>query len=168
MFLSIPGAFLLVLSQQTSTPPPATTTSNQAQPPSAEVPAVKFENVPDASVNWALEELRKGELVLDAVALESMIAASFTLIEGNSRVSGAFAFLEPIRRMRERGGVVRELRFEMVNVRVYGGSAVVTYRYRKSWKDQGSIHRQEGWASDVFERQDGGAWILVLRHRAQL
>jgi hypothetical protein len=129
---------------------------------------MRSDSVPDATVNMTLEELRKGELVLDASTLDAMIAASFTIIEDDSRVSGAFAFLEPIRRMRERGAVVRELRFDMVNVRVFGGSAVATYRYRKTWKDQGNVHHQEGWASDVFEHRDDGAWILVLRHRAQL
>ena len=113
----------------------------------------------------SLEELRKGELFLDAGALEQGLAASFTLIEGASRVSGSFAYLEPIRRLREQGCQVKELRFEQILVRVYGGSAVATYRYAKSWIEAGARHREQGWSSDVFELREDGAWLLVLRHR---
>lgn len=113
----------------------------------------------------ALEELRKGELFLDAAALERGMAASFTVIEDASRVSGSFAYLEPIRRLRERGVEVKELRFEQILVRVYGGSAVATYRYAKTWLEGGVRHREQGWSSDVFELRDDGAWLLILRHR---
>jgi hypothetical protein len=121
----------------------------------------------EAFVMSTLEELRKGELFLDAGALDQGLAASFTIIEDGSRVSGSFAYLEPIRRLRERGGQVKELRFEQTLVRVYGGSAVATYRYTKSWNEAGVRHREQGWSSDVFELRDDGAWLLVLRHRAK-
>jgi hypothetical protein len=122
---------------------------------------------PEVAVSSALEELRKGELLLDADSLADRLAASFTVIEGGYRVSGSFAYLEPIRRLRERGGQVKELRFEQVVVRVYGASAIASYRYVKSWKDAGTAHREEGWSSDVFELRDDGAWIIVHRHRGK-
>ncbi|MBZ5588681.1 MAG: nuclear transport factor 2 family protein [Acidobacteriia bacterium] len=122
---------------------------------------------PEAVVMSTLEELRKGELFLDASALEQSLAASFTLIEEGSRISGSFAYLEPIRRLRERGGEVKELRFDQTLVRVYGGSAVATYRYTKSWNEAGVRHREQGWSSDVFELRDDGAWLLILRHRGR-
>jgi hypothetical protein len=115
----------------------------------------------EAMVMSTLEDLRKGELFLDASALEQGLAASFTLIEGGSRISGSFAYLEPIRRLRERGGEVKELRFEQTL------SAVATYRYTKSWNETGVHHREQGWSSDVFELRDDGAWLLVLRHRGK-
>jgi hypothetical protein len=121
----------------------------------------------EAVVMSTLEELRKGELFLDASALEHALAASFTLIEEGSRISGSFAYLEPIRRLRERGGEVKELRFEQTLVRVYGGSAVATYRYTKSWNEAGVHHREQGWSSDVFELREDGVWLLVLRHRGR-
>jgi Domain of unknown function (DUF4440) len=120
---------------------------------------------PDAAVSATLEELRKGELFLNVETLEGGLAASFTIISGGYRVSGSFAYLEPIRRLRERGGQVTELRFEELGVRVYGASAVASYRYVKSWKDSGVRHSERGWCSDVFELRDDGAWILVHRHR---
>ncbi len=123
--------------------------------------------VPEAAVAATLEDLRKGELFLDAGALEPIVAASFTVIEGGDRLSGSFAFLEPIRRMRERGGEVKELRFEQTLVQVFGASAVATYRFVKVWRDGGVRHRAQGWSSDVFELRDDGAWILVHRHRGR-
>jgi hypothetical protein len=122
---------------------------------------------PEVAVSATLEELRKGELLLDADTLDGHLAASFTLIEGDRRVSGSFAYLESLRRLRERGAQVRELRFEQVVVRVYGASAIGSYRYVKSWKDAGARHTEEGWSSDVFELRDDGAWILVHRHRGK-
>jgi len=122
---------------------------------------------PEAVVSATLQELRKGELFLDVDTLADRIAASFTVIEGGYRVSGSFAYLEPIRRLRERGGQVKELRFEQVVVRVYGASAIASYRYVKSWKDSGVRHTEEGWSSDVFELRDDGAWILVHRQRGK-
>ena len=120
---------------------------------------------PEAAVSATLEELRKGELFLDVDTLADHIAASFTLVEGGYRISGSFAYLEPLRRLRERGGQVVELRLEQLGVRVYGASAIASYRYVKSWKDAGVRHTERGWASDVFELRDDGAWILVHRHR---
>jgi predicted DCC family thiol-disulfide oxidoreductase YuxK len=122
---------------------------------------------PEVAVSAALEELRKGELLLDADTLADHLAASFTLIEGGRRVSGSFAYLESLRRLRERGAQVKELRFEQVVVRAYGASAIASYRYVKTWKDSGVRHTEEGWSSDVFELRDDGAWILVHRHRGK-
>ena len=122
---------------------------------------------PDAAVSGVLEELRKGELVLDADALSPYLAASFTMVESGGRVSGSFAYLEPIRRLRERGAEVKELRFEQSLIRVYGASAVATYHYRKTWTEAGARHHEEGWSSDVFELRDDGAWILIHRHRGR-
>jgi hypothetical protein len=122
---------------------------------------------PEAAVSATLEELRKGELFLDVDTLAKNIAASFTLIDGGFRGSGSFAYLEPFRRLRERGGQVGELRFEQLGVRVYGASAIASYRYVKSWKDAGVRHTERGWSSDVFEFRDDGAWILVHRHRCR-
>jgi ketosteroid isomerase-like protein len=122
---------------------------------------------PEAAVSGALEELRKGELFLDADALADYVAASFTVIDEGARISGSFAYLEPIRRMRERGAKVTELRFEEVAVRVYGASAVASYRFTKAWQDRGVRHRQQGWSSDVFELRDDGRWIMVHRHRSR-
>ncbi|HVN75187.1 MAG TPA: nuclear transport factor 2 family protein [Thermoanaerobaculaceae bacterium] len=114
-----------------------------------------------------LEELRKGEMFLDASALEPNLAASFTVIEEGARVAGSFAYLEPIRRLRERGGRVTELKFDQTLVRVYGGSAVATYRYTKSWTEGGVRHHDQGWSSDVFELREDGVWLLILRHRGR-
>lgn len=124
------------------------------------------EAFPETAVARALEELRKGELMLDAAALEQMVAASLTVIEDGMRVSGSFAYLEPLRRMRERGAVVKELQFQQTLVRVYGGSAIVTYRYLRASLDQQRRRKEQGWCTDVFERRDDGEWILVMRHRA--
>jgi hypothetical protein len=121
----------------------------------------------EAVVAATLEDLRKGELFLDASAIEPIIAASFTLIEDGARVSGSFAYLEPIRRLRERGGEVKELRFEQTLVQVFGASAVASYRFVKSWREGGVRHHEQGWSSDVFELRDDGAWILVHRHRGR-
>ncbi len=143
------AAVMLALMQQTAPPPPA--------------PALGAE----AAVMSTLDDLRKGELFLDAASLEPLLAASFTVIEEGSRISGMFAFLEPIRRLRERGAVVKELRFDQTLVRVYGASAVATYRYTKSWNEGGARHREQGWSSDVFELRDDGVWLLILRHRGK-
>ena len=94
-----------------------------------------------------------------------LVAASFTSIEDGVRLGGAFAFLEPLRRERERGVLVHELSFEDVIIRVYGASAIASYTYRKGWRDGGRHHQRHGWSSDVFELRDDGAWILVHRHR---
>ena len=123
--------------------------------------------VAEVVVAAALEDLRKGELLLDADGLEPAIARSFTTVERGSRLSGSFAYLEPMRRLRARDGEVSELRFEEVVIRVYGASAVASYRYRKVVKDAGARSREEGWSSDVFELRDDGAWILVHRHRSK-
>ena len=116
-------------------------------------------------VTGVLEELRKAELVLDTDALGSLLAYSFTVVDRDGRVAGSFAYLEPLRRLRERGGVVKELRFEAAVVHVYGASAIASYEVQKSWVDQGVKRRQSGWSSDVLERRDDGAWALVHRHR---
>jgi hypothetical protein len=122
---------------------------------------------PEVAVSAALEELRKGELMLDADALAPYIAASFTVIEGGDRVSGSFAYLEPIRRLRERAVEVKELRWDNLVVRVYGASAIASYRYTRISKDSNIRHREEGWSSDVFELRDDGAWIIVHRQRGK-
>lgn len=121
---------------------------------------------PDIGLIRMLEELRKSELMLDAAGMDEMVAASLTVIEDGMRVAGSFAYLEPMRRMRERGGLVKALEFSQPFVKVYGGSGIATYRYARSSVDQGVRHRDEGWCTDVFERRDDGAWILVMRHRA--
>jgi ketosteroid isomerase-like protein len=120
---------------------------------------------PEAQVAQALEELRKGELFLDADHLEPLVAYSMTLVEGCQRFSGRFAFLEPLRRLRQAGAVVSSLRFEEVSVRVYGASAVVTYRYHKQVKGGPHPGKSSGFSTDVFEKREDGAWILVHRHR---
>jgi ketosteroid isomerase-like protein len=122
---------------------------------------------PEAVVRGVLQEVRKGELFLDAQQLTPFVAASFTMIEGGARISGSFAFLEPIRRMRERGAVVKELEFEQTLVHVYGASAIATYRYRKVWTDGGATHHEQGWSTDVFEKRDDGAWLLIHRQRGK-
>jgi len=134
--------------------------SQDAAPPQAPPGA-------EVAVMAALEDLRKGEFFLDAGALEPLLAASFTVIEDDSRISGLFAYLEPIRRLRERGCEVKELRFDQTLVRVYGGSAIATYRYTKSWTEAGARHHEQGWSSDVFELREDGVWLLILRHRGR-
>lgn len=121
---------------------------------------------PEMRVNHSLEELRKSELLLDALALGELVAASLTVIDDGMRLSGSFAYLEPMRRLRERGGQVRELQFQQPLLRVYGSSAIVTYRWTKVWIEDGVRRRDEGWGTDVFELRDDDAWILVMRHRA--
>lgn len=123
--------------------------------------------VPEMVVAATLEDLRKGELYLDAATIEPILAASFTVIEDGVRLSGSFAYLEPIRRLRERGAEVKELRFEQTLVQVFGASAVATYRFVKVWREGGVRHREQGWSSDVFELRDDGAWILIHRHRGR-
>jgi len=112
-----------------------------------------------------LEDLRKAELVLDTDALAARLAYSFTVVDRDGRISGSFAYLEPLRRLRERGGEVKELRFDLAVVKVFGASAVASYELHKTWTDKGVRHRQDGWSSDVFELRDDGAWVLVHRHR---
>jgi hypothetical protein len=141
-------------------PTPTETASAAAEPARGPIA------YPEVGVIHMLEELRKCELMLDATGLDEMVAASLTVVEDGMRVAGSFAFLEPIRRMRERGGVVKELQFAQSFIKVYGGSGIATYRYAKTWIDQGVRRRDEGWCTDVFERRDDGAWILVTRHRA--
>ncbi len=113
----------------------------------------------------ALEEIRKAELFLDADALAAQLAASFTLVENGTRVSGAFAFVEPVRRLRERGVQVRDLVYDQVIIKVYGGSAIASYAYSRAWRDGRGRHREHGWSSDVFELRDDGRWLMVHRHR---
>lgn len=127
--------------------------------------AVPLGPPPEMGVASALEDLRKAELMLDAGAMDPVIAASFVLIEDETRLQGSFAYLEPIRRLRERGGEVRELRFEAIEVKVLGSSAVASYRYSKVWRGDGVRHRESGWCTDVFFLRDG-TWVLTTRHRA--
>jgi hypothetical protein len=135
---------------------------------SAQVPVATPEPEPaEAVVAASLEELRKAELLLDADALDPLIAHSFTSIEEGTRLAGSFAFLEPIRRLRERKAEVKELEFDDISIDVFGASAVATYRYHKVWTDRGTRHHEAGWTSDIFERRDDGAWILVHRHRSR-
>ena len=122
---------------------------------------------PEAAVASVLEELRKGELFLDAEQLAPHVAASFTMVDQGGRISGSFAFLEPIRRQRERGAEVKELAMEQTLIHVYGGSAIATYRYRKAWTEAGARHVEQGWSSDVFEKREDGAWLLIHRHRGR-
>jgi ketosteroid isomerase-like protein len=130
-------------------------------------PAALARPNPETAVARVLEELRKGELLLDADALSDCIAASFTVIEDGARISGSFAYLEPIRRMRERSAKVTGLRFDEVAVRVYGASAIASYRFTKTWLDRGARHHEQGWSTDVFELREDGRWIMVHRHRSR-
>jgi ketosteroid isomerase-like protein len=133
--------------------------------PQQEPPASPADENAEAVVAGVVEDLRKAELVLDADELAARLAYSFTLVDREGRVSGSFAYLEPLRRLRERGGQVKELRFDTLMIHTYGSSAVATYELHLSWLDGGVRHRSQGWATDVFERRDDGAWILVHRHR---
>ena len=119
----------------------------------------------EAAVSVLLEDLRKAELFLAADEMAPMVAQSLTVVEDGTRLGGSFAYLEPMRRLRSRKGKVSELRFDDVIVRVYGASAVATYRFTKQWVDGGARKQTSGWSSDVFERRDDGAWLLVHRHR---
>jgi ketosteroid isomerase-like protein len=121
--------------------------------------------MPAAVVAGVVEELRAAELILDADSLSRHLARSFTAIERGARVAGAFAYLEVMRHMGERRASVRQLSFDELRIDVYGASAVVTYRIRKVWNDRGARHQTQGWCTDVFERRDDGAWLLVHRHR---
>jgi ketosteroid isomerase-like protein len=123
------------------------------------------EGAAEAAVSVLLEDLRKAELLLAADEMAPMVAQSLTVVEGANRIAGAFAYLEPMRRLRARKGRVSELRFDEVTVRVYGASAVATYRFAKKWTDGGVQKQSAGWSSDVFERREDGAWLLVHRHR---
>jgi len=120
---------------------------------------------PEAAVGALVEDLRKAELVLDTDSLESFLAYSFTVLEDGTRLSGSFAYLEPLRRLKGRRGTVKELRYEQLAIRVYGASAVASYIYRKTWVDEGVRRQRQGWCSDVFEKRDDGLWLLVHRHR---
>ena len=120
---------------------------------------------PEMAVASALEDLRKAELMLDASAMDPVVAASFVLIEDETRLQGSFAYLEPIRRLRERGGEVRELSFQAIEIKVLGSGAVASYRYSKMWRGDGAHHRESGWCTDVFFLRDG-TWVLATRHRA--
>ncbi len=120
---------------------------------------------PEAQVAHTLEELRKGEMLLDADHLAPLVAYSVTWVDGCRRLSGSFAFLEPLRRQRAAGVVVTRLLFEDVSIRVYGASAVVTYRFRRQVKGGREGGQQAGFVTDVFERREDGVWVLVHRHR---
>lgn len=128
------------------------------QTPAPELP-------PEAQVLQTLEELRKGEMFLDADHLEPLVAYSMTLVEGCRRVSGRAAFLEPLRSLRAAGSVVTRLLFQDVQARVYGASAVVTYRFVRQVKGGPEAGKSEGFSTDVFEKREDGLWILVHRHR---
>lgn len=128
------------------------------QTPTPELP-------PEAQVLQTLEELRKGEMFLDAKHLEPLVAYSMTLVEGCRRLSGRAAFLEPLRSLRNAGSVVTRFLFEDVQARVYGASAVVTYRFVRQVKGGPEAGRSEGFSTDVFEKREDGVWILVHRHR---
>ncbi|BCW93342.1 MAG: nuclear transport factor 2 family protein [Acidobacteriota bacterium] len=132
------------------------------QAPTPETPP---EVPPEAQVLQTLEELRKGEMFLDADHLEPLVAYSMTLVEGCRRLSGRAAFLEPLRSLREAGAVVTRLLFQEVNARVYGASAVVTYRFVRQVKGGPEAGKSEGFSTDVFEKREDGVWILVHRHR---
>ncbi len=149
MITALPALCLLALLQADVPPdsPPA--------PPS-----------PDIAVSVTLEEMRKAELFLDAGALEPYVAASVTILEGGFRLSGSFAYLEGMRRLKERGGKVQTLSFTEILPRLFGNAAVVTYKFEKVWVDQGVRHRDSGWCTDVLVNRDGSGWTLVERHRA--
>jgi ketosteroid isomerase-like protein len=132
----------------------------QAQPPVATA-----DDGAEIAVAAVVEDLRKAELVLDADEIGDRLAYSFTLVDRDGRLTGSFAYLEPLRRIRERGGTVKELRYDSLMIRVFGASAVASYELHMTWTDGGVRHRVDGWASDVFEKRDDGAWILVHRHR---
>ncbi len=121
----------------------------------------------EARVRSVVEDLRKAEMFLDADAMAEAMAHSFGFIEASGRVMGRFAYLEPLRRARERGDVVKELSYDRLRVEVFGASAVVTYHYVKRWRQGEQAQRAEGWCTDVFERRDDGAWVLVHRHRSR-
>lgn len=161
---ALPLLAALLLAQVPHEPtPPAPTPAAETSAEPDQLAAASF---PETGVSRTMEELRKAELMLDALSLEEMVAASLTVIEDGMRVSGSFAYLEPIRRMRERGSAVKALELDQLFVRIYGGSAIVTYRYAKRWSDQGARRQDKGWGTDVFERRTDGVWILVMRHRA--
>ncbi|MCX7894509.1 MAG: nuclear transport factor 2 family protein [Thermoanaerobaculum sp.] len=120
---------------------------------------------PEVLVAQALEELRKGEMLLDAGHLEPLVAYSLTVVEGCQRVAGRSAFLEPLRSRKSAGALVTRLVFQDVVVRVYGASAVATYRFVSHEKRGKATTKVEGFATDVFEKREDGAWILVHRHR---
>lgn len=124
------------------------------------------EKPPAEALIWqTVEELRKGEMLLDADYLAPLVAYSMTLVENCRRVSGRAAFLEPLRSLRAAGGVVTRLQFQDVSIRVYGASAVVTYRFLRQVKGGKEAGKIEGFSTDVFEKREDGAWILVHRHR---
>lgn len=123
------------------------------------------ETPPEAQVLQTLEELRKGEMFLDAAHLEPLVAYSMTLVEGCQRLSGRAAFLEPVRSLRAAGSVVTRLVFHDITARVYGASAVVTYRFSKQIKGGPDAGKSEGFSTDVFEKREDGFWLLVHRHR---
>jgi ketosteroid isomerase-like protein len=149
-----------------SSPQPALGQPAQQMPrPTSAVAPAPPTPVPDVLLGSTMEEMRAAELILDADTMALHLARSFTAIEGDARVAGAFAYLEAMRRMAERRASIRRLSFDDLRIDVYGASAVVTYRIRKVWSDRGTRHETQGWCTDVFERRDDGAWLLVHRHR---
>ena len=129
------------------------------------VPASARQPVPEAVVGAVAEQLRMAEMLLDADAFSLHLAHSFTFIEDGARIAGAFAYLELIRHLRARKAEVKTLTWTDRRVDVFGASAVVTYRLDEVWVDRGTRHRRTGWCTDVYERRDDGAWLLVHRHR---
>lgn len=119
----------------------------------------------EVHVVQVLEELRKGELFFDAEYLRPLVAYSLTVVNGCQRIAGQFAFLEPFRRLKAAGAVVQRLIFRDISVRVYGASAIATYFYERQIKGGPHPGRESGFSTDVFEKRDDGAWILVHRHR---
>jgi ketosteroid isomerase-like protein len=163
------GLALAVSAMTQAAPPPtptpvATAPLAAAAPRSAEVRPLPTP-VPEAVVARTVEVLRGAELMLDGDELNSHLAASFTVIEDGARTAGRFAYVESLRSMRRRGAHVRSLSFDDERVDVYGASAVVTYNLHKSWTDGGRRSSRSGWSTDVFERREDGAWLLVHRHR---
>jgi ketosteroid isomerase-like protein len=119
----------------------------------------------ETQVAQTLEELRKGELLLDASHLEPLLAYSFTLVEGCAPFSGRFAYLELLRSLRAAGAQVTRLRFYDTTIKVYGGSAVVTYRFQRHVKGGPQPGKTMGFSTDVLEKREDGLWVLVHRHR---
>jgi ketosteroid isomerase-like protein len=110
------------------------------------------------------EEWNRAMVQNDAGAIGRYMAAEWTIIDADGRVSDKTTFLGLV----ESGALTHDvMESDDVNVRVYGDAAVFTARAVSGGKYRGQPFRVVERVSDVFVRQDG-QWRCVLTHLSRI
>ncbi len=100
----------------------------------------------------------------DAAAIGRFMAEEWTIIGSDGSMCDKAAFLKLV----ESGTLTHDVMdFEELVVRVYGDTAVLTFRGVSGGKYQGQAFREVERASDVFVKQKG-QWKCVLTHLSRL